>query len=178
MSRIGKKPIPIPSGVEISKKDNEVTISGPLGSLTQALPPGVSVDVEEGEIKIKIDGESRKARAFHGLARSLVANMVLGVSEGVSKVLDIIGIGYRADMDGNVLVLNVGYSHPIRYELPENVSAEVDKNNQVTIKGIDKQVIGQVAAEVRSLRSPEPYKGKGIRYAGEILRRKAGKTGI
>jgi large subunit ribosomal protein L6 len=178
MSRIGKKPIPIPSGVEVKKKDNEVTISGPLGSLTQVLPPGVSVEVEDGEIKIKTEGESRKVRAFQGLARSLVANMVRGVSEGVSKVLDISGIGYRAEMEGNVLVLNVGYSHPIRYDLPENVSAEVDKNNQITIKGIDKQVIGQVAAEVRGLRSPEPYKGKGIRYAGEFIRRKAGKTGI
>jgi large subunit ribosomal protein L6 len=178
MSRIGKKPIPIPSGVEVAKKDNAITISGPLGNLTQGLPPGTSVDVEEGEIRVKIDGESRKARAFHGLARSLLANMVIGVSEGVSKVLDINGIGYRADVEGNVLVLNVGYSHPIRYELPENVSAEVDKNNQVTIKGVDKQVIGQVAAEIRSLRKPEPYKGKGIKYAGERLRRKAGKTGI
>jgi large subunit ribosomal protein L6 len=178
MSRIGKKPVLIPAGVTVEEKGNEVIVSGPKGKLNQALPAGVTVEIDAQELRVIAQDESRKARAFQGLARSLIANMVTGVSEGISKSLEISGLGYRADVEGNVLTLNVGYSHPIRYELPENVSAEVDKTNMVTIRGIDKQVVGQVAAEIRSLRKPEPYKGKGIRYTTERVRRKAGKTGV
>jgi large subunit ribosomal protein L6 len=177
MSRVGKKPIVIPSGVKIEISGSDVTITGPKGSLTQSIVSGVTVQVNEGEIQVIADNQSRKARSFQGLTRSLLANMVQGVSEGIKKVLEINGLGYKAELDGDTLILNLGYSHPVRFSLPEGISASVEKNTIVTISGIDKQRIGQVAANIRAIRKPEPYKGKGIRYAGEKIRRKAGKAG-
>lgn len=176
MSRVGKKPITLPSGVTITPGDGEIAVTGPKGTVNQSIPQGVTVDVKDGEVRVTIKGESRKARSFQGLVRSLVNNMVIGVSEGIHKVLEINGLGYKAEVEGNILVLNLGYSHPIRYEIPEGISVEVDKNNLVTIRGIDKQLVGQVAAEVRNMKKPEPYKGKGIRYVDERVRRKAGKA--
>jgi large subunit ribosomal protein L6 len=177
MSRIGKKPIAIPSGVVINVSGPDVTVTGPKGSLTQHIVPGVKIQVNGNELLVTCENQSRKARSFQGLTRSLLANMVQGVSEGLKKVLEITGLGYKAELDGNTLVLNVGYSHAIRFELPEGVAASIEKNTIVTLSGIDKQKIGQAAANIRSVRQPEPYKGKGIRYAGEKIRRKAGKAG-
>jgi large subunit ribosomal protein L6 len=177
MSRIGKKPIEIPSGVKIEVSGRDVTVAGPKGSLTQAVVPGVKIEVNGNELLVLSENQSRKARSFQGLTRSLLANMVLGVSEGIKKVLEISGLGYKAELDGNTLVLNVGYSHAVRFALPEGIAASIEKNTIVTLSGIDKQKVGQVAANIRSIRRPEPYKGKGIRYAGEKIKRKAGKAG-
>jgi large subunit ribosomal protein L6 len=177
MSRIGKKPIEIPSGVKIEVSGREVTVAGPKGSLRQTIVPGVKIEVNGNELLVLSENQSRKARSFQGLTRSLLANMVLGVSEGIKKVLEISGLGYKAELDGSTLVLNVGYSHAVRFALPEGIAASIEKNTIVTLSGIDKQKVGQVAANIRSVRQPEPYKGKGIRYAGEKIRRKAGKAG-
>lgn len=177
MSRIGKKPITIPSGVKIEVSGPEVTVTGPKGSLTQALVPGIKLEIKEGELSVVAENESRKARSYQGLTRSLVANMVQGVSEGIKKVLEINGLGYKAELEGDTLVLNLGYSHPVRFALPDGISAAIEKNTIVTLSGIDKQQVGQVAANIRAIRKPEPYKGKGIRYANEKIRRKAGKAG-
>jgi len=177
MSRIGKKPITIPSGVKIEVSGTDVTVTGPKGSLTQAIVSGIKLDIQENELSIVVDNQSRKARSFQGLTRSLLANMVQGVSEGIKKVLEISGLGYKAEMDGSTLVLNVGYSHPVRFSLPEGITAAIEKNTIITLSGIDKQRVGQVAANIRAIRKPEPYKGKGIRYANEKIRRKAGKAG-
>ncbi|MBN1880555.1 MAG: 50S ribosomal protein L6 [Deltaproteobacteria bacterium] len=178
MSRIGKKPIEIPSGVTVEVTGDVVKVSGPKGSLSQSFSNGVSIDVTDAHIEVKSADGSRKARSFQGLYRALIANMVQGVSEGISKTLEINGLGYRAEVEGNNLTLNVGYSHPVKYELPEGISASVDKNTVITVSGIDKQLVGQVASEIRSIRKPEPYKGKGIRYLNEHIKRKAGKTGV
>jgi large subunit ribosomal protein L6 len=177
MSRVGKKPIVIPSGVKIEISGPDVTVTGPKGILKQTIVPGIKAEVNENEISVLTEHQSRKSRSFQGLTRSLLANMVQGVSEGIKKVLEINGLGYKAELDGNTVVLNLGYSHPVRFELPEGITASIEKNTIVTISGIDKQKIGQVAANIRALRKPEPYKGKGIRYAGEKIRRKAGKAG-
>jgi len=177
MSRIGKKPIVIPSGVKIEISGPDVTVTGPKGSLKQTIVAGLNIQVNGNELLVLTENQSRKARSFQGLTRSLLANMVQGVSEGVKKVLEISGLGYKAELDGSTLVLNLGYSHPVRFSLPEGITASVEKNTIVTISGIDKQKIGQVAANIRATRKPEPYKGKGIRYSGEKIRRKAGKAG-
>lgn len=177
MSRIGKKPIEIPSGVTVEVTGDVVKVSGPKGSLSQDFSNGVSIDVTDTAIEVKSADGSRKARSFQGLYRALIGNMVQGVSEGVSKTLEINGLGYRAEVEGNILTLNVGYSHPVKFDLPEGISAAVDKNTIITITGIDKQLVGQVASEIRSIRKPEPYKGKGIKYENEHIKRKAGKTG-
>jgi large subunit ribosomal protein L6 len=178
MSRVGKKPIEIPSGVTVEVTEDVVTVSGPKGSLSQNFSNGVAIDVADNNIEVKSADGSRKARSFQGLYRALINNMVQGVSQGISKTLEINGLGYRAEMEGNTLVLNVGYSHPARYELPEGISASVEKNTTITVTGIDKQLVGQVASEIRSIRKPEPYKGKGIKYENEQIKRKAGKTGV
>jgi len=178
MSRIGKKPIEIPSGVTVEVTGDVVKVSGPKGSLSQGYSNGVSIEVKDTQIEVTSADGSRKARSFQGLYRALISNMVQGVSEGISKTLEINGLGYRAEVEENNLVLNVGYSHPVRYELPEGISASVEKNTVITVTGIDKQLVGQVASEIRSIRKPEPYKGKGIRYANEQIKRKAGKTGV
>jgi large subunit ribosomal protein L6 len=177
MSRIGKKPIVIPSGVKIEVSGPEVTVTGPKGSLKQSIVPGIKIQVHENELTVVTENESRKIRSFQGLTRSLLANMIQGVSEGNKKVLEISGLGYKAELDGSTIVLNLGYSHAVRFALPEGITASIEKNTIVTLSGIDKQKVGQVAANIREVRKPEPYKGKGIRYAGEKIRRKAGKAG-
>lgn len=177
MSRIGKKPIPIPEGVKVDIKDGEVTVTGPKGSLKQSITEGVVVKMEDNDLVVTSENDTRRTRAFQGLVRSLLSNMVAGVSQGIEKTLEINGLGYRADVEGKTLVLNIGYSQPVRFQLPEGIEAKVDKNTVVTIQGIDKQLVGQVAADIRNFRKPEPYKGKGIKYIDEKIRRKAGKTG-
>ena len=178
MSRIGKMPIPIPSGVEVTVGGRVVDVKGPKGALKIDMLPGISVVVEDGEIVLSRSSDERQTRAYHGLNRALVANATAGVSEGWQKQLEIVGIGYRADKQGNVVVFNLGHSHPIHFAIPDGIEIDVDsKANKVTVKGIDRQRVGQVAAEIRGLRPPEPYKGKGVRYADERVRTKAGKQG-
>lgn len=177
MSRVGKKPISIPDKTKVSYKDRMVTVQGKNGTLTQEIHPAVEVNIEKDVINVSLNDQSRKTMALQGMTRSLLNNMVAGVNDGFERVLEINGIGYRAELKGKSIVFNLGYSHPIDFPLPEGVSAKVDKNNVVRISGIDKQLIGQTAARIRQLRPPEPYKGKGIKYAEEHIIRKAGKTG-
>lgn len=177
MSRIGKKPIPIPQGVTATIGPEAVDVKGPKGSLRQALPPGVRFAEEDGELVARIDGPPREMSKFHGLARSLVANAVKGVSEGFTRELDIVGIGYRAEVQGRKITFALGYSHPIVLDIPEGITIAVDKQMHLTVSGIDRQLVGQVAANIRRLRKPDPYKQKGVRYTGEVLKKKVGKTG-
>lgn len=178
MSRIGKMPIELPKDVKVDISGNEVTISGPRGKLVQSFRPEIGIKQENGTLLVERASESRQDRAFHGLTRSLLNNMVVGVSEGFSRNLEVEGVGYRAEMKGKTLVLNVGYSHPVEFEPPENVEFEVENRGKlIIVRGIDKQVIGELCAKIRKTRPPEPYKGKGIRYQGEYVRRKAGKAG-
>jgi large subunit ribosomal protein L6 len=177
MSRIGKEPVPIPSGVDVALSDGTVTVKGPRGELSQAIPDGVTVDIADNEVVVTRASDHRKHRALHGLTRSLIANMVTGVTTGYSKSLEIVGVGYRAQARGsNALVIQAGYSHPVEVTAPEGVTFEVPSPTRITVSGASKQVVGQVAANIRAIRKPEPYKGKGIRYAGEQVRRKAGKA--
>lgn len=177
MSRIGKKPIAVPAGVAVEVKDGLVSVKGQKGALQRPLLEGIEVDVTSAELNVKRKGDDKRSRSYHGLMRTLVANMVEGVSKGFEKKLEIVGIGYRSEVKGTNLALYLGYSHPIDFPLPNGISAEVEKQTLVTIKGIDKELVGQVAAKIRDLRKPDPYKGKGVKYAGEVLRKKAGKTG-
>jgi large subunit ribosomal protein L6 len=177
MSRVGKKPIAIPEKTQVSLKADILTVKGPKGTLTRQIHPGVTLDIDDTEIKVVIDNQDRKSRAIQGLVRSLVANMTEGVSVGFERLLQINGIGYRAEAKGKSVLFNLGYSHPIDFPLPDGITAEVDKNNSVKLMGIDKELLGQTAASIRQLRPPEPYKGKGIKYADEYIQRKAGKTG-
>ncbi len=178
MSRIGKKPVPIPDKVTVSVDGLSISVKGPKGTLERTLPEKVTVVQENNSVIISPVDSSRPARERHGLCRTLVANMVEGVSNGYSKKLEIIGVGYRAQVKGNTLTLNVGYSKPVEMVMPEGITAAMgEKNTQVIISGIDKEVVGNTAAKVRAVRPPEPYKGKGIRYQGEHVRRKAGKAG-
>lgn len=174
MSRIGKKPIAIPSGVKVALQENNISVQGPKGSLSRDLTDQVDVAVEADQVTVQQNGDGT---ALQGLTRTLIANMIEGVTSGFEKVLEITGVGYRAELKGSVLNLALGYSHPIEYPLPEGISAEVEKQTKVTVKGIDKELVGATAAKIRSFRAPEPYKGKGIKYAGERIVRKAGKTG-
>jgi|SRR5918993_1359449 large subunit ribosomal protein L6 len=176
MSRIGKKPIPVPKGVQVTLKDGLVEVKGPKGQLSQMLPPGVTVVLEDGQIVASI-GEAREQRKFHGLGRTLVANAVHGVSEGFKRELDIVGVGYRAEVKGRDVHFALGYSHPVVFPLPQGIDVAIEKLTHVTVTGIDKQLVGQVAANMRSLRKPDPYKQKGVRYTGEVLKKKAGKAG-
>ncbi|MFQ5478518.1 MAG: 50S ribosomal protein L6 [Candidatus Binatia bacterium] len=176
MSRLGRRPIPIPDGVKVDLGEAEIRVEGPKGKLNMSSIEGITVRFEENRLVLDRSDDSRGQRSSHGLARRLLANLVEGVSVGFSKTLEINGVGYRADVKGNQLHLSLGFSHPVVYQLPEGIAAEVDQQNAVTISGIDRQVVGQVAAEIRRLRPPEPYKGKGIRYRGEHVRRKAGKA--
>lgn len=179
MSRIGKKPIPLPQGVDVHVGNGVVQVKGPKGQLLVHLMPGISAEVDDGVLTVNRANEERQTRAYHGLNRALIANAVTGVSEGWKKGLEIIGIGYRAEKKESAVVLNLGYSHPIEYPIPEGIDIEVDpKANKLEVVGIDRQKVGQVAAELRGLRPPEPYKGKGVRYAGEYVRIKAGKQGV
>jgi len=177
MSRIGKKPIALPQGVKVDLKDGIVLVEGPKGSLSRPLLEGIQLDMAEGSLQVKRANDTKRVRSYHGLMRTLVANMVDGVSKGFEKKLEIVGIGYRSEMQGNSIVLYLGYSHPINFPLPSGISADIEKQTVVTIKGIDKELVGQVSAKIRDLRRPDPYKGKGVKYAGEVLRKKAGKTG-
>ncbi|MEB3214150.1 MAG: 50S ribosomal protein L6 [Leptolyngbyaceae bacterium] len=177
MSRIGKKPIQIPAKVSIEINGQTVSVKGPKGELSRTLPPEVEVLQEESSILVSRRDESRIARQRHGLCRTLVANMVEGVSQGFQKKLEIQGVGYRAQVQGKNLILNVGYSNPVEIVPPSGIALSVEANTNVTVSGIDKEVVGNTAAQIRSIRPPEPYKGKGIRYADEVVRRKAGKSG-
>jgi len=178
MSRIGKQPIELPKGVDVTLDDRVIRVKGPKGSLSVDLVAGINASVEDGVLTVTRDDDQRQTRAFHGLVRALLANATTGVSEGWKKELEIVGIGYRAEMKGREVVFNLGYSHPINFEIPEEIDIEVDsKANRVTVIGIDRQRVGQVAAEIRAMRPPEPYKGKGVRYADEYVRIKAGKQG-
>jgi large subunit ribosomal protein L6 len=181
MSRIGKLPIALPEGVEIKvSNDNVVTVKGKLGELSQAVDPDLKVKVEEGQVIVERPSEEKRHKALHGLYRSLIANMVQGVSEGFKIVQELVGVGYKAQASGQVLELSIGYSHNVFFELPEEVKVETiterGKNPLITLTSHDKQLLGQVAAKIRSLRKPEPYKGKGIRFQGEEIRKKAGKA--
>ncbi|QGU00793.1 LSU ribosomal protein L6p (L9e) [Candidatus Syntrophocurvum alkaliphilum] len=177
MSRIGKKPISLPKGVELKVEDNKVTVKGPKGELSQNIPAVITVSQEDNVVKVSRPNDLKKNRAFHGLSQALIANMVEGVSKGFEKKLELVGVGYRAQMQGNKLVLNVGYSHPVEIEAPAGIEFEVPANTKITVKGIDKQLVGNTAADIRAIRKPEPYKGKGIKYENEVIRRKAGKAG-
>jgi len=177
MSRIGKKPIPLPAGVSVAVDGNTVKVKGPKGELTRVIRPEISVKVAEGVVTLERPSEQKQHRAYHGLTRALMANMVQGVTGGYRKSLDIVGVGYRAEKKGENLVLSVGYSHQVIYPQPQGISITAPSLTSVVIEGIDKEKVGQVAAEIRSVRPPEPYKGKGIRYTGEQVRRKAGKAG-
>ena len=177
MSRIGKKEIPVPKGVEIRQEGNNVLVKGPKGTLSTAIIPGIDMSVEDNVVKFQRKDDEGKTRAFHGLMRALVANNVKGVSEGFKRELDIVGVGYRAEVKGREVVFQLGYSHPVRFSIPDGIEITVEpKSGHITITGIDKQKVGQVAAEIRSLREPDPYKGKGIKYSDEVIRRKAGKA--
>ncbi len=176
MSRIGKQPIEIPSGVTVSVSNGTVNVKGPKGTLTQAIKEAITVKVEGSTVNLTRMDESRTSRSLHGLSRSLIMNMIIGVSEGYKKNLDIVGVGYRADVKGDMLNLLLGFSHPVEYKLPKGITAKVDKQTAIEISGADKQLVGQVSAVVRSFRPPEPYKGKGIKYTDEVIRRKAGKA--
>ncbi len=179
MSRVGKLPIPIPKGVSVNINKNAVTVKGPKGELSRDLPPEINIAEEEGRVVVTRNSDNRFHRSKHGLTRALLNNMIVGVSNGFSRQLDIEGVGYRAAMEGSKLVLNVGYSHPVVFDPPQGIKFDVpDKNGrQIVVSGIDKELIGEIAARIRRTRPPEPYKGKGIRYAGEVVRRKAGKAG-
>ena len=177
MSRVGKKPIPIPDKTKITYADRLLTVEGSKGKLTHTVHPAVDLAIEDGVMNVTMSTETRTTRALQGLTRSLVANMITGVNQGFQRKLEINGIGYRAELSGNKIVLNVGYSNPVAFDLPQGISATVEKNNNITLSGIDKQQVGLAAAAIRRIRPPEPYKGKGIKYAEEQIRRKAGKTG-
>ena len=178
MSRIGRMPINVPAGVTVKVEDaNKVTVKGPLGTLTQNLHPSMSIQQEGSVIHIVRPSDSMEHKALHGLTRVLLNNMVVGVSQGYSKQLEIVGVGYRAAKAGKTMTLNLGYSHPINFDEKDGITFEVPNPNTIIVKGIDKQAVGQIASEIRSKRPPEPYLGKGVKYAGEVIRRKAGKTG-
>ncbi|MBQ2633066.1 MAG: 50S ribosomal protein L6 [Oscillospiraceae bacterium] len=178
MSRIGRAPIPVPAGVEVKiDETNHITVKGPKGSMERKLAPQMTVELKDGAIHVSRPNDSKENRSLHGLTRTLVANMVHGVHDGFAKTLEVNGVGYRASKEGKKLVLNIGYSHPVEVEETEGITIEVPNANTVVIHGIDKQRVGQFAADIRAKRPPEPYKGKGIKYSDEVVRRKEGKTG-
>lgn len=178
MSRVGKEPIPIPQGIKVKVEDGFFVAEGPKGQVSEKIIDRIEVEIGDAEVKVKRAGESQGQRAKHGLMRALMANAVTGASEGFFKVLEINGVGYKAEVKGKQVHFALGYSHPIVFEIPEKIEIEVDKNNTMTVRGVSKQQVGQVAAEIRALRKPEPYKGKGIKYADEVIRRKVGKSGV
>jgi large subunit ribosomal protein L6 len=178
MSRIGNAPVAVPSGVEVTVVDGNITVKGPKGTLSREIPGGIEVTHDDGELNFVRPNDERKNKALHGLTRSLVNNMVIGVTDGFKKQLEIVGVGYRAEAQGpNGLRLNLGFSHPVNVTAPEGITFEVPVPTQIVVNGIDKEVVGQVAANIRGIRKPEPYKGKGVRYSGERILRKAGKAG-
>ena len=176
MSRIGERPVEIKKGVQVELEGSQVVVSGPNGKLELTLPDLISAEVNDKQVKLKRGDDSKNARSLHGLSARLIANMITGVSEGFEKKLEIIGVGYRAQMEGRDLIMQLGFSHPVKLSPPEGVEISVEKNQKLTVRGRDKQQVGEVAARIRRFRPPEPYKGKGIRYQGEYVRRKAGKA--
>jgi large subunit ribosomal protein L6 len=177
MSRIGKKPIVLPKGVTAQVSDGAVEVKGPKGQLRQPLPPGIKFELVEGQLHAKLAREDKELGKFHGLGRSLVANAVHGVTEGFKKELDIVGVGYRAEAKGKQVVFALGYSHPVVFDVPQGIEVAVSNQTHIVVTGVDRQLVGQVAADIRSLRKPDPYKQKGVRYTGEVLKKKVGKTG-
>ena len=177
MSRIGKKPVALPKGVKVTVHGAEAVVEGSKGSLRCPIPAGIAVEVQADSINLTRASDEARTRAFHGLTRALINNAVMGVTNGWKKELDIVGVGYKAAMEGSALRLDLGYSHPINYAPPAGITIGVEKNTHLTVTGIDRQLVGQVAADIRKFRKPEPYKGKGVQYTGEVIRRKAGKTG-
>ena len=178
MSRIGRLPVDIPAGVEVNiAEDNTVTVKGPKGTLSENLPIEMDIKIENNQVVVTRPNDLKRMKSLHGLTRSLIANMVTGVTKGYEKVLEINGVGYRAQKQGKKLILSLGYSHPVEMEDPEGIETVLEGQNKITVKGISKQKVGQFAAEIREKRKPEPYKGKGIKYADEVIRRKVGKTG-
>lgn len=177
MSRIGNKVVVLPQGVEVKQNGNEITVKGPKGELTRTFSADIKMNIEGNEVTFTRPDDSKEMKTIHGTTRAIFHNMVVGVSEGFQKALELIGVGYRAQLQGKKLVLNVGYSHPVEIEAPAGIEIEVPANTQVVVKGISKEAVGELAANIRGVRPPEPYKGKGIRYVGEYVRRKEGKTG-
>ena len=177
MSRVGRKIIPVPKDVKVAIAKSALSVQGPKGSLVTPVPPGISFVLEGAELSCKRSNDERQQRAFHGLARALAQNAIKGVTEGFSKELDIVGVGYKAALEGAKVVFALGYSHPVVFDIPEGIKIAIEKATHVTVSGIDRQKVGQVAAEIRRLRKPDPYKQKGIRYMGEVLKKKAGKAG-
>jgi large subunit ribosomal protein L6 len=177
MSRIGKKPIPVPKGVTVTVHPDAVEVKGPKGTLKQRVPPGVKFALDGGNLLAETVREDKELAKYHGLARSLMANAVAGVTNGFKKELDIVGVGYRAEVKGKQVVFALGYSHPINFDIPSGIDIAIDKQTHITVTGIDRQLVGQVAANIRRLRKPDPYKQKGVRYTGEQLKKKVGKTG-
>jgi large subunit ribosomal protein L6 len=177
MSRIGKKPIPIPKGVSVKVVDGALDVQGPKGKMRQATPPGINFAVDNGALQASRASDNPDLAKYHGLARSLAANAVIGVTEGFKKELDIVGVGYRAEIKGKQVIFALGYSHAVVFDVPTGIDVVIDKQTHITITGVDRQLVGQVAANIRRLREPDPYKQKGVRYTGEVLKKKAGKTG-
>ncbi len=177
MSRIGKKPITIPKGVTVKMVDGAVEVQGPKGKLRQAFPTGINFELTDGHLQARTMSDNPELGKFHGLARSLVANAVTGVTEGFKKELDIVGVGYRAEVKGQQVIFALGYSHPVVFDIPQGIVVAIEKQTHITVTGVDRQLVGQVAANIRRLRKPDPYKQKGVRYTGEQLKKKAGKTG-
>ena len=177
MSRIGKKPIAVPKGVTVKVVDGGVDVQGPKGKMRQAFPPGINFELADGQLVAKTKTDNPELGKFHGLARSLVANAVLGVTEGYKKELDIVGVGYRAELKGKQVIFALGYSHAVVFDVPQGIDVAIDKQTHITVTDVDRQLVGQVAANIRRLRKPDPYKQKGVRYTGEVLKKKAGKTG-
>ena len=178
MSRIGRKPITIPKGVTVKVLDGAVEVQGPKGKMRQAYPAGINFELADGHLQAKVTVSDPGYGKYHGLARSLVANAVLGVTEGFKRELDIVGVGYRAELKGKQVIFALGYSHAIVFDIPPGIDIAIDKQTHITVTGVDRQLVGQVAANIRRLRKPDPYKQKGVRYTGEILKKKAGKTGV
>jgi large subunit ribosomal protein L6 len=177
MSRIGKKPVFLPQGVKVKLEDGKLQVTGPQGTLTQLMPPRVQINIGAKEIQVEPVDDSRLTRSYWGLARTLAANMVTGVSDGFTRVLELVGTGYKVESRGNTLVFSVGYSVPVEFPLPAGITAKVEKANRIELRGADKEKLGQTVAVIRQLRPPDPYKGKGIKFAGEVIRRKVGKAG-
>ena len=177
MSRIGRKPVILPQGTKLELKDSEIVVTGPKGSLRRPFLEGLTIEIDGSTVMVQRTSEEKKIKGLHGLMRTLIANMVDGVDKGFERKLEIVGIGYRSELQGNNIVFYLGYSHPITFPLPVGISAQVEKQTLLTIKGIDKELVGQTAAKIRALRKPDVYKNKGVKYAGEVLRKKAGKSG-
>jgi large subunit ribosomal protein L6 len=177
MSRIGKQPVPLPKGVKVKMEEGKLVVTGPRGTLSQVMPPRVNLNISDKEIRVEPQDDSRITRSYWGLARTLVSNMVVGSTDGFTKVLELVGTGYKVEAKGDILVFNVGYSNPVEFPLPKGITAKVEKANRIEITGANREVLGQTVAVIRRLRPPDPYKGKGIKFAGEVIRRKVGKAG-